>query len=131
MSRRPLESQARLLADQECLLASQLRGLDSAFYTVVRYEDVLREGGRREAAQRLARFLRVSPDALAQSFARRVHPSKRAPPSAAERDYVASLRSRACDAQSVWDEQHGRVEAQEQRPAPAQPAGSRARRSWF
>lgn len=128
MSRRPLESQARILADQECLLASQLRGIDWRFYRVLRYEQVVQEP-RREA-QKLARFLRVGPEALAQSFVQRVRPSKRAPPSPAERDYVASLRSRACDAHAVWDEQRGRGGAQEERAAAPPAQGSRARRSW-
>ena len=130
MSRRPLESQARILADQECLLASQLRGLDWRFYRVLSYENVVREP-RREA-QKLARFLRVGPDALAQSFAQRVRPSRRAPPSPDEHDYVASLRSRACDVQTVWDEQRGGRAQEERLPTPAQAQpGSRARRSWL
>ena len=40
LSRRPFESQARILADQECLLASQLRQLDRRFYHVLPYEAV-------------------------------------------------------------------------------------------
>ena len=32
LSRRPFESQARILADQECILAAQLRALDGAFW---------------------------------------------------------------------------------------------------
>ena len=80
LSRRPFESQARILADEECILAAQLRALDGAFWRTVPYESLVAQPRRQAAA--IARFVRAPVDALAQSFERRVRASGRAPPTA-------------------------------------------------
>jgi hypothetical protein len=107
MSRRPFESQARILADQECLLASQLRALDGAFYRVLQYEEVLRSP--RQHALELARFLRMerSTDAMVSSFTQNVRASRRPPPSEEQEAYAAGLRLQACDPQVVWEQGRG------------------------
>ena len=99
LRRRPVESQARILADEECILAAQLRALDGAFWRTVPYESLVAQPRQQAAA--IARFVRVPAVALAQSFERRVRASGRAPPTAEERAFAASLRSSSCDPKAL------------------------------